>query len=71
MKGFVVVLRLVLLVRGVLGLVHPSFTDRQQQKVAKIGPIKAWRAEDGANPPGAFRSDVGRRDWTCSSRTAP
>jgi uncharacterized membrane protein HdeD (DUF308 family) len=41
MKGFVIVLGIILLVLGVLGLVHPSFNYHQQEEVAKIGPLKA------------------------------
>lgn len=41
MKNFVIVLGIILLVLGVIGLVHPSFSYHQQEEVAKIGPIKA------------------------------
>jgi hypothetical protein len=41
MRRFVMILGIILLVLGVIGLVHPSFNYRQQEEVAKIGPIKA------------------------------
>jgi hypothetical protein len=41
MKRFVIVLRVLFLILGVIGLVHPSFNYHQQEEVAKIGPIKA------------------------------
>jgi uncharacterized membrane protein HdeD (DUF308 family) len=41
MKRFVIILGVILLVLGVIGLVHPTFNYRQQEEVAKIGPIKA------------------------------
>jgi len=31
----------VLLVLGIVGLVHPSFSYREKEEVAKIGPLKA------------------------------
>ncbi len=41
MKRLVIILGVILLVLGVIGLVHPTFNYRQQEEVAKIGPIKA------------------------------
>ncbi|HEY6252575.1 MAG TPA: hypothetical protein VI685_21680 [Candidatus Angelobacter sp.] len=48
MKHFVIVLGIVLLVLGVIGLVHPSFSYHKQEEVAKIGPIKATVDEEKA-----------------------
>jgi uncharacterized membrane protein HdeD (DUF308 family) len=41
MKSFAIVLGIILLVLGVIGLLHPSFSYHQQEEVAKIGPLKA------------------------------
>jgi hypothetical protein len=41
MKRLPIVLGIILLVLGVIGLVHPSFSYHQQEEVAKIGPVKA------------------------------
>jgi uncharacterized membrane protein HdeD (DUF308 family) len=46
MKRFVIILGVVLLVLGVTGLVHPSFSYHKQEEVAKIGPIKATVDEE-------------------------
>jgi len=46
MKRFVIVLGAILLILGVIGLVHPSFTYHQQEEVAKVGPIKATMDEE-------------------------
>ena len=46
MKRFVIILGVLLLVLGVIGLVHPSFTYHQQEEVAKLGPIKATMDEE-------------------------
>ncbi len=46
MKRFVIILGVLLLVLGVIGLVHPSFTYHQQEEVAKVGPIKATMDEE-------------------------
>jgi uncharacterized membrane protein HdeD (DUF308 family) len=46
MKRFVIILGVVLLVLGVTGLVHPSFSYHKQEEVAKIGPIKATVNEE-------------------------
>ena len=46
MKRLVIVLGVILLVLGVIGLVHPSFTYHQQKDVATIGPIKATVDEE-------------------------
>ena len=46
MKRLVIVLGVILLVLGVIGLVHPTFTYHQQEEVAKIGPIKATVNEE-------------------------
>lgn len=48
MKRFVIILGVVLLVFGVIGLVHPSFSYHKQEEVAKIGPIKATVDEEKA-----------------------
>jgi hypothetical protein len=48
MKRFVIILGVVLLVLGVIGLVHPSFSYHKQEEVAKIGPIKATVDEEKA-----------------------
>jgi uncharacterized membrane protein HdeD (DUF308 family) len=45
-KRFVIVLGVILLVLGVAGLVHPSFTYHKQEEVAKIGPLKATVNEE-------------------------
>ncbi|OLC89711.1 MAG: hypothetical protein AUH86_24925 [Acidobacteria bacterium 13_1_40CM_4_58_4] len=36
----------ILLVLGIVGLVHPSFSYHKQEEVAKIGPIKATVDEE-------------------------
>jgi uncharacterized membrane protein HdeD (DUF308 family) len=41
MKRLPLFLGIILLVLGVIGLAHPSFSYHQQEEVAKIGPIKA------------------------------
>ncbi len=46
MKRFVIILGAILLILGVIGLVHPSFTYHQQEEVAKVGPIKATMDEE-------------------------
>jgi hypothetical protein len=46
MKRLVMILGSVLLVLGVIGLVHPSFTYHKQEQVAKLGPIKATMEEE-------------------------
>jgi uncharacterized membrane protein HdeD (DUF308 family) len=46
MKRFVIILGVILLVLGVIGLVHPSFTYHQQEEVAKLGPVKATVDEE-------------------------
>ena len=46
MKRFVIILGVILLVLGVIGLVHPTFTYHQQEEVAKIGPVKATVNEE-------------------------
>ncbi len=46
MKRFVIILGVILLVLGVVGLVHPSFSYHKQEEVAKIGPIKATVDEE-------------------------
>jgi uncharacterized membrane protein HdeD (DUF308 family) len=45
-KRFVIILGVILLVLGVVGLVHPSFSYHKQEEVAKIGPIKATVDEE-------------------------
>ncbi|HET8926051.1 MAG TPA: hypothetical protein VFN26_23905 [Candidatus Acidoferrum sp.] len=46
MKRFVIILAVILLVLGVTGLVHPSFTYHKQEEVAKIGSFKATVNEE-------------------------
>lgn len=46
MKRFVAILGVILLVSGVVGLVHPSFTYHKQEEVAKIGSFKATVDEE-------------------------
>jgi len=46
MRLFVIILGVVLLILGVIGLVHPTFTYHQQEEVAKIGPVKATLDEE-------------------------
>jgi len=41
MKRLPLLFGIILLVLGVIGLVHPTFTYHQQEEVAKLGPIKA------------------------------
>jgi hypothetical protein len=46
MKRFAIILGVILLVLGVIGLVHPTFTYHQQEEVAKIGPVRATVNEE-------------------------
>jgi hypothetical protein len=46
MKRFVIILGVILLILGVTGLVHPSFSYHKQEEVAKIGPLKATVNEE-------------------------
>ena len=46
MKRFVIIVGVILLVLGIVGLVHPSFSYHKQEEVAKIGPIKATVDEE-------------------------
>lgn len=46
MRRFVIILGVVLLVLGVVGLVHPSFSYHKQEEVARIGSIKATVEEE-------------------------
>jgi hypothetical protein len=46
MKRLLVILGVILLVLGVIGLVHPTFTYHQQEEVAKIGPVRATVNEE-------------------------
>lgn len=48
MKRFVIILGVILLILGVTGLVHPSFSYHKQEEVAKIGPLKATVDEEKA-----------------------
>lgn len=48
MKRFVIILGVTLLILGVTGLVHPSFSYHKQEEVAKIGPLKATVDEEKA-----------------------
>jgi hypothetical protein len=45
-KRFVIILGVILLVLGVVGLVHPSFSYHKQEEVAKIGSFKATVDEE-------------------------
>jgi hypothetical protein len=45
-KRFVIILGVILLVLGVVGLVHPSFSYHKQEEVAKIGSFKATVNEE-------------------------
>jgi uncharacterized membrane protein HdeD (DUF308 family) len=46
MKRFVIILGVILLILGVTGLVHPSFSYHKQEEVAKIGSFKATVDEE-------------------------
>ncbi len=46
MKRFLIILGVILLVLGIVGLVHPSFSYHKQEEVAKIGPYKATIDEE-------------------------
>ena len=46
MKRFLIILGLILLVLGIVGLVHPSFSYHKHEEVAKIGPYKATIDEE-------------------------
>jgi uncharacterized membrane protein HdeD (DUF308 family) len=46
MKRIVIILGVILLILGVTGLVHPSFSYHKQEDVAKIGPLKATVDEE-------------------------
>jgi hypothetical protein len=46
MKRLVIVFGVILLVLGVVGLVHPSFSYHKQEEVAKIGSFKATVDEE-------------------------
>ncbi len=46
MKRFVIIFGVILLVLGVVGLVHPSFSYHKQEEVAKIGSFKATVDEE-------------------------
>jgi uncharacterized membrane protein HdeD (DUF308 family) len=48
MKRFVIILGVILLILGVTGLVHPSFSYHKQEEVAKIGSFKATVDEEKA-----------------------
>jgi Flp pilus assembly protein CpaB len=41
MKRLLIILGVILLVLGVAGLVHPTFSYHQQEEVAKFGPVRA------------------------------
>lgn len=41
MKRLPLILGIVLLLLGVIGLAHPSFSYHKQEEVAKVGPFKA------------------------------
>jgi len=45
-KRFVIIFGVILLVLGVVGLVHPSFSYHKQEEVAKIGSFKATVDEE-------------------------
>jgi len=46
MKRYVIVLGFILLISGVVGLVHPTFSYHKQEEVAKLGPYKATLDEE-------------------------
>ena len=46
MKRLVIILGVILLILGVVGLVHPTFSYHKQEEVAKIGPYKATLDEE-------------------------
>lgn len=46
MKRFVIILGVILLISGVVGLVHPTFSYHKQEEVAKLGPYKATLDEE-------------------------
>ena len=46
MKRFVIILGVILLILGVTGLVHPTFSYHKQEEVAKLGPYKATLDEE-------------------------
>jgi uncharacterized membrane protein HdeD (DUF308 family) len=46
MKRFVLVLGILLIVAGVLGIVHPTFTYHKKEEVAKLGPLQATVNEE-------------------------
>ena len=46
MKRFAFVLGVILLISGVVGLVHPTFSYHKQEEVAKIGSFKATVDEE-------------------------
>jgi uncharacterized membrane protein HdeD (DUF308 family) len=46
MKRLPLFLGIILLVLGVIGLAHPTFTYHQKEEVAKLGPIKATVDEE-------------------------
>jgi uncharacterized membrane protein HdeD (DUF308 family) len=45
-KRFVIIFGVILLVLGVVGLVHPSFSYHKQEEVAKLGSFKATVDEE-------------------------
>jgi uncharacterized membrane protein HdeD (DUF308 family) len=45
-KRLPIVLGIILLVLGVVGLAHPTFTYHQREEVAKLGPYKATVDEE-------------------------
>ena len=45
-KRFVIILGVILLILGVTGLVHPTFSYHKQEEVAKLGPYKATLDEE-------------------------
>jgi regulator of protease activity HflC (stomatin/prohibitin superfamily) len=46
MKRLPLFLGIILLVLGVIGLAHPTFTYHQREEVAKLGPYKATLDEE-------------------------
>jgi hypothetical protein len=46
MKRLPLFLGIILLILGVIGLIHPTFTYHRQEEVAKLGPIKATVDEE-------------------------
>jgi len=46
MKRLILLLGILLLLAGVIGLAHPTFTYHKKEEVAKIGPVQATVNEE-------------------------